>query len=132
VTAPAGTFLAKVREGAIRFPPPIKAWCDSQGWDLFQVSQCDPDRLVLEPVLESTSSPVPATDAEPAGAPVNEDEPYLADDFRSSLSSDGRLWIPAELRESVSLMEQSVMMRVENGGIGIYLRKLFDTLGFRP
>jgi hypothetical protein len=32
----------------------------------------------------------------------------------------------------VSLGEQSVMMRVESEGIGIYLRKVFETLGFGP
>jgi hypothetical protein len=28
--------------------------------------------------------------------------------------------------------EQSVMMRIEDGAIGIYLRKVFETLGFGP
>jgi hypothetical protein len=113
VAPPAGTFLAKVRGGAIYFPPPIKAYCDAEGWDLFRVVPGDQDRLVLEPVSASTPE----------------------DDFGSSLTSmsaDGRLWIPAGIRESVSLLEQSVMMRVENGAIGVYLRKVFDTLGFRP
>ena len=59
-------------------------------------------------------------------------EPELVDGFFSSLSDDGRLWIPAALRQSVSLLEQNVMMRIENGSIGVYLRKVFDTLGFRP
>lgn len=107
---PAGAFLAKVRAGAIRFPPPLKAYCDAEGWDLFRVRPGDPDRLVLEPVMG----------------------PELTDGYCSSLSSDGQLWIPAELRESVALLEQSVMMRIENGAIGVYLRKVFDTLGFRP
>jgi hypothetical protein len=107
---PTGTFLAKVRTGVIQFPPPIKAYCDSEGWDLFHVLEADPDRLVLEPVIESD----------------------FAGDPCSSLSADGQLWIPAALREAVALAEQSVMMRVENGAIGVYLRKVFDTLGFRP
>ncbi len=88
-----------------------------EGWDLFRVVPGDPDRLLLEPVLA----------LEPDGP-----EPDLVDGFCSSLSVDGRLWIPVALRESVSLLEQSVMMRVENGGIGVYLRKVFETLGFRP
>jgi hypothetical protein len=110
MTPPAGTFLAKVRAGAIHFPPPIKEYCNSERWDLFRVVTADPDRLILQPVSESDP----------------------ADDFCSSLSWDGTLWIPAPLRESVSLAEQSVMVRVENGTIGVYLRKVFDTLGFRP
>lgn len=114
---PAGTFLAKVRDGAIQFPPPLKAYCEAEGWDLFRVVPGDPDRLVLEPVL--------ASDDDAA-------EPELVDGFCSSLSADGRLWIPAALREAVSLLEQSVMMRVEHGVIGVYLRKVFETLGFRP
>jgi hypothetical protein len=107
---PAGTFLAKVRAGAIQFPPPIKAWCNSESWDLFHIIMADPDRLILQPLIESDP----------------------ADDFCSSLSDDGTLWIPAPLRQSVSLAEQSVMLRVENGTIAVYLRKVFDTLGFRP
>jgi len=112
MTPPTGTFLAKVRTGAIQFPPPIKAYCDAEGWDLFRVLQADPDRLTLEPVPDAQSDSF--------------------DDVCSSLSANGQLWIPAALRESVALAEQSVMMRVENGGIGVYLRKVFDTLGFRP
>jgi hypothetical protein len=117
VLPPAGTFLAKVRGGAIHFPPPLKAWCEAERWDLFHVLPGDRDRLLLEPVIQS-----------PSGGT----EPELVDGFCSSLSADGRLWIPVALRESVSLHEQNVMMRVENGTIGIYLRKVFDTLGFRP
>ena len=118
MTPPAGTFLAKVRAGAIQFPPPLKAYCDAEGWDLFRVLPGDSDRLVLEPVLESHEA--------------DENEPELVDGFCASLSADGRLWIPTALRESVSLLEQNVMMRIENGTIGIYLRKVFETLGFRP
>ena len=116
VTPPAGTFLAKVRAGAIQFPPPLTAYCDAEGWDLFRVVPGDQDKLVLEPVIEAEG------DAGPA----------LVDGYCSSLSADGKLWIPVELRESVSLAEQSVMMRVEHGAIGVYLRKVFETLGFRP
>jgi hypothetical protein len=36
------------------------------------------------------------------------------------------------LRALVGLGEQSVMMRAENGAICIYLRKVFETLGFGP
>jgi hypothetical protein len=114
---PAGTFLAKTRGGAIRFPPPLNAYCRAQGWDLFRVLRGDSDRLLLEPVLPEQSG---------------EEESALIDGFCSSLSADGKLWIPAQLRDSVSLTEQSVMMRIEDGKIGIYLRKVFDTLGFRP
>ncbi len=114
---PPGTFLAKVRAGSIQFPPPLKAYCVAEGWDLFRVLPGDQDRLVLEPVLKNDD---------------HDNEPDLVDGFCASLSSDGRLWIPTALRESVSLQEQNVMMRIENGTIGVYLRKVFDTLGFRP
>jgi hypothetical protein len=119
VAPPAGTFLARVRDGGIQFPPPLKAFCDAEGWNLFRLVPGDPDHLSLEPIL--------ASDSETPGT-----EPGLMDDFCSSLTDDGRLWIPAKLRDDVSLVEQFVMVRVENGGIGVYLRKVFDTLGFRP
>ena len=40
--------------------------------------------------------------------------------------------VPRALRKSVELGEQSVMLRIEEGAIHVYLRKVFDTLGFRP
>jgi hypothetical protein len=117
VEPPAGTFLTKVRSGAIHLPQPLKAYCEAEGWDLFRVVVGDRNRLSLEPILRKSES---------------DDEAGLTESYCSSLSADGRLWIPGELRESVALMEQSVMMRIENRTIGVYLRKVFDTLGFRP
>jgi hypothetical protein len=107
---PAGTFLAPVRNGVIQLPPPLKEYCDAEGWSLFRFVVTGDDRVTMQPVLpdDSTTS------------------------FHASLGADGRLWIPAELRKTVSLGEQSVMLRVENGAIQMYLRKVFDTLGFRP
>jgi hypothetical protein len=108
--APAGTFLAPVRNGAIQLPPPLKLYCEAEGWSLFRFVVIGDDHLTMQPVLP-----------EDCEAP-----------FHASLGADGRLWIPAELRKTVSLGEQSVMLRVENGAIHMYLRKVFETLGFRP
>ena len=110
---PAGTFLAKVRDGAIQLPPPLKRYCDASQWTLFRVVRLGDDRLQIRPIAPGDDADVTA-------------------DFHSSLTEDGRLWVPAALREMVSLGEQSVMMRVEDEGIGIYLRKVFETLGFGP
>ena len=108
--APTGTFLAAVRNGVIQLPPPLKQYCEAEGWSLFRFVVTDDDHLTMKPVLpEDSSTP-----------------------FHASLGPDGRLWIPAELRKTVSLGEQSVMLRVENGAINMYLRKVFETLGFRP
>jgi hypothetical protein len=111
VEAPAGTFMAKVRNGLIQFPAPIHSWCETAGWTLFRVDAVDENRLDLMPVLG---------DAE------------FSSEFVSSLSGDGRLWIPVLLRDLVGMGEQSVMMRIEGGAIGIFLRNVFRTLGFRP
>lgn len=110
MTPPAGTFLALVRNGAIQLPPPLKLYCEAEGWSLFRFLVNGDDQLTIQPVLPEDS----------------------ATDFHASLGSDGRLWIPAALRQTVSLGEQSVMLRVENGAINMYLRKVFETLGFRP
>ncbi len=92
---------------------PLKLYCDAEGWSLFRFVVTGHDRVTMQPVLpehtEATATP-----------------------FHASLDPDGRLWIPAELRKTVSLGEQSVMLRVENGAISMYLRKVFETLGFRP
>ena len=111
--APAGTFLAPVRNGSIQLPPPLKLYCEAEGWNLFRFVVTDDVHLTMHPVL-----------------PENKED--TATPFHASLGPDGRLWIPAELRKTVSLGEQSVMLRVENGVINMYLRKVFETLGFRP
>jgi len=105
--------MANVRGGAVEFPPPIRRFCDANQWTLFRVVMLDDDRLEISPVLP-------------------DDNFDLNCDHHSSLSADGRLWIPVALRELVSLGEQSVMMRVEDTSIRIYLRKVFKTLGFGP
>lgn len=110
MTPPAGTFLAPVRNGAIRIPAPIKQFCDGERWSLFRFDIINPNHLTMNPVLPQDPS----------------------ESFHASLSADGLLWIPAELRKSLALGEQSVMLRIENGAIQVYLRKVFDTLGFRP
>ena len=110
MSAPGGTFLAPVRNGAIRLPPPLKQYCEAEGWSLFRFVVNGKDHLTMQPVLPEDS----------------------AVDFHASLDTDGRLWIPETLRHLVSLGEQSVMLRVENGAISMYLRKVFETLGFRP
>jgi hypothetical protein len=113
MAVPAGTFMATARNGTIQFPAPIKGFCAENEWTLFRVSMTDGSSLELRPV------------------PVD-DVSDIDDGFCSSLTGGGVLWIPAALREMVGLGEQSVMMRVENGGISVYLRKVFETLGFRP
>jgi hypothetical protein len=91
-------------------PPPLLQYCEAQGWSLFHFRVANSDQLIVSPVLPEDA----------------------AEDLQASLGPDGKLWIPAELRQRVSLGEQSVMLRLENGAIGMYLRKVFDTLGFRP
>ncbi|MES1258244.1 MAG: hypothetical protein ABUS51_07430 [Acidobacteriota bacterium] len=113
MTPPAGTYLAKVRGGLIQFPAPIQGWCEAAGWTLFRVEAVAENRLDIRPVLAEDGSDLP-------------------DEFLSSLSGDGKLWIPAMLRGLVGLGEQSVMMRFQDGGIEIFLRKVFQTLGFGP
>ena len=110
MSPPAGTFIARVQNGAIQLPPPLRQYCAAEGWTLFHFAVVNKDQFIMQPVPQ--------------------DDPTAS--FHASLDPGGRLWIPAELRESVSLGEQSVMLRVENGAIGVYLRKVFDTLGFRP
>jgi len=110
---PAGTFLAKVRDGAIEFPPPFRRFCEANEWTLFRVVMLDDDRLEIRPVLPDDNS-------------------GFGTEFHSSLSPEGKLWIPVALREMVAMGEQSVMMRMEEGLIRIYLRRVFETLGFRP
>lgn len=110
MSAPAGTFLARVRDGVMQLPPPLKRYCEAKGWTLFHFVVIDEDHLTMKPVLH-----------EDTGVP-----------FHASLDPDGRLWIPEELRKQISLGEQSVMLRMEDGIIHMYLRKVFDTLGFRP
>ena len=106
---PDGTFLAHVRNGTVQLPPPLKDYCECEGWSLFRFTVLDHDHMQLDPVL-----------------------PGATTEFHACLAPDGKLWIPAELRESVALGEQSVMLRIEDACIRMYIRKVFETLGFRP
>ena len=92
-----------------QIPAPLKRYCDAEAWSLFRFIIVAEDRVTIQPVLPGESSP-----------------------FHASLGEDGRLWVPAALRTEVALGEQSVMLRIEDGAISMYLRKVFDTLGFRP
>jgi len=91
-------------------PPPLYAFCQTENWTLFHFRIVDDDQLAMLPVLPEHS----------------------ANEFHASLDSQGTLWIPANVRELIDLKEQSVMLRVEDGAISMYLRKVFETLGFRP
>jgi hypothetical protein len=112
MTAPVGTYLARVREGSMAVPAAIAEYAADQGWTLFRFVVIDRDRVVIRPVL-------------PEGA-------HDLGEFHACLEADGKLWVPVQLREHVQLGEQSVMLRVEDGAISMYLRKVFETLGFRP
>ena len=91
-------------------PPPLLAYCQAAQWTLFHFEFANEDQLTMQPVLPED----------------------FTTEFQASLAPDGKLWIPANIRELVELREQSVMLRVEEGVINMYLRKVFDTLGFRP
>ncbi|HWE50907.1 MAG TPA: hypothetical protein VG273_14025 [Bryobacteraceae bacterium] len=109
MTVPEGTFLAPVRSGVIQLPPAIRQYCESEGWTLFRFVVIDHDHVTMQPVMPGDTR-----------------------EFHASLTPDGTLWLPAEMRQSVSLSEQSVMLRVEGGAINMYIRKVFETLGFGP
>jgi len=94
----------------MQLPPPLKQYCEAEGWSLFHFVVEGGDHLTMHPVLPERSGNA----------------------FHASLDADGRLWIPEDLRKTVALGEQSVMLRIENGAISVYLRKVFETLGFRP
>lgn len=107
---PTGTFIARVHDGAIQMPPLLLAYCRAVQWTLFDFRIASQDQLIAMPVLPQ--------DAE--------------SQFQASLDSEGLLWIPADIRAMIDLHEQSVMLRIEGDAISVYLRKVFDTLGFRP
>ncbi len=94
----------------MRIPPPLKEYCDAESWTLFRFDIIDRDHLTMIPVLPKNSR----------------------GNFHASLTPDGMLWIPEDVRKSLALGEQSVMLRIEGGAIQVYVRKVFDTLGFRP
>jgi hypothetical protein len=110
VEAPSGTFIARVCNGTIQLPPLLLAYCRAEGWTLFHFRVASEDQLIILPVMPED----------------------LASGFQASLAAEGALWIPAEVRALIALQEQSVMLRIEGGAISMYLRRVFDTLGFRP
>jgi hypothetical protein len=81
----------------------------------------DDSSLELRPILpgEDAADPI-ITETLQVSAPC------------TSLSDEGTLWIPASMRGPLRLGEQSVMMRIEGDVMAMYLRKVFETLGFGP
>lgn len=114
MTIPVGTFLAPVRSGVVQLPPPIVRYCQAAEWTLFRINFLDEERLEFVPVMP------------------DDDLEDVAVGYHSSLSADGKLWVPAELREAVMLGDQSVMVRIEDFTIRMYLRRVFKTLGYGP
>lgn len=104
MTVPEGNYLARVRKNAIEFPPPIRRFCEEQCWDRFEVLILDKDHLVLRP---------------------DPDGPAM-------LNSESKLPLTAAIAQASQLGEQSVMLRIEDGLIHVAVRKVFETLGFRP
>src|SRR6201999_2548696 len=88
---PAGTFIARVKNGAIQMPPMLLAWCRAEGWTLFHFRVATEDQLIMMPVLPEDSTL----------------------EFQASLTPEGMLWIPANIRGMIDLHEQSVMLRIE-------------------
>ena len=114
MNSPEGTFVAHVKAGKVQLPPPLARFCEEAKWTLFRINPLDEARLEFLPILP------------------DDKEDDVESGFHSSLSADGKLWIPVELREAVTLGDQAVMVRVEEGTIRMYLRQVFKTLGFRP
>ncbi len=106
---PEGTYLAPVKSGAIQLPPLVREYCEEAGWTLFRFIVIDHDHVTIQPVLQNDSR-----------------------EFHASLAPDGKLWLPMDIRDAVSLGEQSVMLRMGGGAIDMYIRKVFETLGFGP
>ena len=52
--------------------------------------------------------------------------------FKTAVDSTGAINISEEIRLRISLDGQSVMVRIEEDVLRIYLRHVFKTLGFRP
>ncbi len=105
--------MGRVRNGTLDMPLGVCKFCAANEWTLFRVLPLDDHRIELQPVLADED-----TDGD--------------EDFVSSLSSDGKLWIPGSVREIVGLKEQSVMVRVEGRCVRLYIGHVFETLGFRP
>ncbi len=113
VVAPEGTFMGRVQSGTLQMPAPVHRYCMANTWTLLRTVPLNDHCIELQPVG-------PEEDADG-------DE-----DFVASLSADGKLWIPGAVRQVVGLKEQSVFVRVEGGVVRLYLRKVFETLGFGP
>ena len=52
--------------------------------------------------------------------------------LKTAVDSAGAITISEEIRQLISLDGQSVMVRIEENVLRIYLRHVFKTLGFRP
>ncbi len=58
MTAPVGTFIARVLDGGIQLPPAIHSYCGAAGWTLFRFVVMDRNHLVMRPVLGEAAAGV--------------------------------------------------------------------------
>ena len=110
---PAGTFLATTTDDRVQLPPAIVAFLRESQWTEVLVTSSAADEVI-------TIYPIPYL-----GVSVETG-------FTSEMTADGVIAIGDQNRRTVGLNGQGVMVRVESDILRIYLRRVFQTLGFRP
>jgi hypothetical protein len=106
------TYLAQTRGERIQLPPAIAEQVRTAGWlDVLVVPAADNESL--------TAYPLPHPGAPESG-------------FTTHIDDTDGLHISESIRKQIALDGQSVMVRIEEDVLKIYLRRVFKTLGFRP
>lgn len=106
------TYIAKTEGDRLQLPPAIADYVRRAEWLDILVSPDSGAECI-------TLFPLPHPDAPPTG-------------FTTRLEPGGALHLSPEVCRLLRLDGQSVMVRVEGDVIRVYLRRVFQTLGFRP
>ena len=106
------TYLAQTKADRIQLPPAIAEQVRNSGWLDIMIAADDGNESL-------TAYPIPHPNAPAEG-------------HTTQLDAQTGLCIGDKLRKQVNLDGQNVMVRFEGDALKIYLRRVFQTLGFRP
>jgi hypothetical protein len=106
------TYIAQTKGDRIQLPPVIAGQIRNAGWLAVLIAPAEDNESL-------TAYPLPHPMAPITG-------------FTTQLDEKDGIHISDAIRRQVSLDGQSVMVRIEDDVLRIYLRHVFKTLGFRP
>ena len=106
---PVGTYIARTEDDIIHLPSPVADYVVEAGWQRVRVVPGDESVTIV---------PLPSPDA--------------AGGHDAEVEAGGLVRIGSALQRQLGLEGQHVMVRFEGDTLRVFVRRVFQTLGFRP